>query len=79
MRLVHECFRHTRQWQCLDSCVRALLGLGDDQAGEDAAGLILAQFNGLLFQALLDPDLAIEGDRMRHAQGRLRGVLPKAG
>jgi hypothetical protein len=53
--------------------------LGGDQTGEDAAGLILAQFNGLLFQALLDPDLAIEGDRMRQAQARLRGVLPEAG
>ena len=54
----------------------ALLGLGDDQAGEDAAGLVLALFNGLLFQVLLDPALAIEGERMDRAQARLRGVLP---
>lgn len=53
-----------------------VLGLGDDQAGRDAAGLALALFDGLLFQALLDPDLAIEGERMRHAQARLGSVLP---
>ena len=57
--------------------VAALLDLGTDQAGEDAAGLVLAQFNGLLFQALLDPGLAIEGERMQRAQSRLRGVLPE--
>ena len=56
--------------------VAALLGLGDDQAGSDAGGLVLALFNGLLFQALLDPALAIEGERMRRAQARLSGVLP---
>src|SRR5918998_1617864 len=56
-------------------------GLGDvaeDQAGEDASGLVLAQFYGLLFQTLLDPGLAIEGDRMRRAQARLRTILPVA-
>jgi AcrR family transcriptional regulator len=72
-QLLADGFRRTRP------AVAALLGLGDDQAGEDAAGLILAQFNGLLFQALLDPDLAIEGDRMRQAQARFRRVLPEAG
>lgn len=53
-----------------------LLGLGADAAGHDAAGLVLALFNGLLFHALLDPSLAIEGDRMVKAQARLRRVLP---
>jgi AcrR family transcriptional regulator len=57
--------------------VAALLGLGEDRAGEDAAGLIHSMFTGLLFQALLDPDLAIEGGRMRRAQARLRRVLPE--
>jgi hypothetical protein len=57
----------------------SLLGLGGDQAGQDAAGLVLALFDGLLFQALLDPDLAIEGERMRRAQVRLRRVLPEGG
>ena len=59
--------------------VAALLGLGDDAAGEDAAGLVLALFNGLLFQTLIDPDLAIEGERMERAQARLRRVLPEHG
>jgi AcrR family transcriptional regulator len=53
-----------------------VLGLGSDAAAEDAAGLVLAMFNGLLLQALLDPALEIEGDRMSAAQRRLRGVLP---
>jgi AcrR family transcriptional regulator len=72
-QLLADGFRRTRPE------VAALLGLGSDQAGEDAAGLALAMFNGLLFQALLDPDLAIEGDRMRQAQARLRAVLPASG
>lgn len=72
-QLLADGFRRTRPE------VAALLGLGADQAGEDAAGLTLALFNGLLFQALLDPDLAIEGDRMRQAQARLRAILPESG
>ena len=56
--------------------VASLLGLGDDRAGHDAAGLVLALFDGLLFQVLLDPGLAIEGKRMRQAQARMREVLP---
>jgi AcrR family transcriptional regulator len=56
----------------------SVLGLGEDQAGRDAAGLALALFDGLLFQALLDPDLAIEGERMRRAQARLGTVFPSA-
>jgi AcrR family transcriptional regulator len=56
--------------------VAALLDLGDDQPGEDAAGLLHSMFVGLLFQALLDADLAIEGERMEHAQARLRTALP---
>jgi AcrR family transcriptional regulator len=56
--------------------VAALIGLGEDQTGEDAAGLVHSLFTGLLFQTLLDPDLAIEGRRMNRAQARLRTVLP---
>jgi AcrR family transcriptional regulator len=56
--------------------VAALLGLGEDQAGDDAAGLVLGLFYGLLFQTLLDPALAIEGERMQRAQARLRTILP---
>jgi AcrR family transcriptional regulator len=58
--------------------VAALLGLGSDVAGDDAAGLLLAQFYGLMFQVMLDPALAIEGDRMRRAQERLLLVLPQS-
>lgn len=58
--------------------VAALLGLGQDQAAEDAAGLVHSLFTGLLFQALLDEDLAIEGRRMSRAQARLRKVLPRS-
>ena len=57
--------------------VASLLGLGSDQAGQDAGGLVHALFNGLLFQVLLDPALAIEGERMQRAQTRLRGILPE--
>jgi AcrR family transcriptional regulator len=56
--------------------VAALLGLGDDEAGDDAAGLVLALFYGLLLQVLLDPTLAIDGDRVGAAHSRLRKVLP---
>jgi hypothetical protein len=35
--------------------------LGTDAAGEDAAGLGLAMFHGLLYQVLLDPAFAIGG------------------
>jgi AcrR family transcriptional regulator len=69
--LLTEGFRRTRP------AVASLLGLGSDQAGGDAAGLVLAQFNGLLFQTLLDPSLAIEGGRMDRAQARLRTILPE--
>jgi AcrR family transcriptional regulator len=56
--------------------VAALIGLGSDQAGHDAAGLVLALFHGLLIQVLLDPALGIDGDRMQEAQARLRAILP---
>ena len=57
--------------------VAALLGLGADQAGEDAAGLVLSLFYGLLLQTLLDPALAIEGGRRNRAHARLRTLLPE--
>jgi AcrR family transcriptional regulator len=59
--------------------VASLLGLGADQAGEDAAGLLLSLFHGLLLQVLLDPALAIDGERMEAAQLRLLRVLPDRG
>jgi AcrR family transcriptional regulator len=48
--------------------VAALLGLGDDP---DAGGVVLALFNGLLLQALLDPALVLEGERLQEALARL--------
>lgn len=63
-------FRKTRP------ALAATLRLGDDQAGHDAAGLILSMFDGLLFQTLLDPDLAIDGTRLDQAHVRLRSLLP---
>jgi AcrR family transcriptional regulator len=68
--LLSEGFRHTRP------NVAAVLDLGDDRAGEDAAGLVHSLFTGLLFQTLLDPGLAIEGERMELALTRLRTALP---
>jgi len=57
--------------------VASVLGLGNDQAAQDAAGLVLALFDGLLFQVLLDPALAIDGDRMEQAKARFRRILPE--
>lgn len=59
--------------------IAALLGLGGDRPGEDAAGLVHSLFVGLLFQVLLDPSLGIEGKRMEQAQARLTRVLPDPG
>jgi hypothetical protein len=53
-----------------------VLGLPAGDDGEAAAGLVLAMFNGLLFQAQLDPALAIEGKRMEGALAGLGGLLP---
>jgi AcrR family transcriptional regulator len=71
--MLAEGFRHTRP------NVAALLGLGGDRTGEDAAGLVHSLFTGLLFQVLLDPELAIDGKRMERAQARLLRVLPDHG
>jgi AcrR family transcriptional regulator len=56
--------------------VAALLGLGRDRVGEEAGGLVLALFHGLLFQSLLDPGLAVEGERLQQAQARMLRALP---
>jgi AcrR family transcriptional regulator len=70
--LLTDGFRRTRP------NLAAALGFGDDRVGEDAAGLVHAMFTGLLFQTLLAPDLAIEGERLERAQARLRTALPAA-
>jgi AcrR family transcriptional regulator len=56
--------------------IASLLDLGDDQAGVDAGGLVLAIFYGLLLQVDLDPTLAIDGKRLARAQLRLLSVFP---
>jgi AcrR family transcriptional regulator len=66
-----EGYRRTRP------ALARVLGLGEDVAAEDAAGLALAMFNGVIFQGLLDPVLAIKGKRMERAQARLREALPE--
>lgn len=63
-RLV-EGFLHTRPRVAL------LLGLGDDDAGTDAGGLVHALFTGLLVQSLLSEDLVIDGDRIMAALYRV--------
>jgi len=70
-RLV-EGFTHTRP------ALAAVLGFGEDETAADAAALVLALFHGLLLQRLLDPGLAIEGERLERAQARLREALPTA-
>lgn len=72
-RNLAEGFHRTRQ------SVASVLGLGRDRAGRDAAGLMVALFNGLLFQVLLDPSLGIEGSRMIGAWKRLLGILADGG
>jgi hypothetical protein len=57
--------------------VAAVLRLGEDETANDAAGLVLAMFHGMLSQVLLDSSLAIDGERMKKAQTRLRVVLPE--
>ncbi|MGH9025737.1 MAG: TetR/AcrR family transcriptional regulator [Acidimicrobiia bacterium] len=70
--LLADGFRRTRP------NLAQLLDLGSDDTGDDAAGLVLALFYGLLLQVLVDPELSIDGRRMDAAQARLGAVLPKA-
>lgn len=63
--LIVEGIRRTRPQ------VAQLIGFGDDAVGQDTGGLVLSMFYGLLLQTLLEPDLAIEGDRLTQAMLRL--------
>ena len=65
----------TRGFQRTRKNLASVLGLGGGRAGEDAAGMLLALFYGLLFQGLLDPSLVIDVSRMKRAQTRLRTLL----
>jgi len=49
----------------------AVLSLGDDATGADAAGLLLAMFHGMLVQTLLDEHLAIDGARLEAGLARM--------
>jgi AcrR family transcriptional regulator len=53
-----EGFMHTRP------NIAALLGLGDDDIGTDAGGLVHALFTGLLVQSLLSHELNLDADRI---------------
>jgi AcrR family transcriptional regulator len=55
--------------------VARLLDLGDDEAGIDAGALVLALFDGMLLQVMLDPALTIDGKRFDRAQRRLLRLL----
>ncbi|MEV6110190.1 TetR/AcrR family transcriptional regulator [Streptomyces sp. NPDC051940] len=59
--------------------VAGLLGLGADRTGNDAAGLVLALFHGLMIQVLLAPDLAVDEPYASAAYARLRTLLPEDG
>jgi AcrR family transcriptional regulator len=52
----------------------AVLGLGDDAAGADAAGLLLAMFHGMLVQTMLDDHLAIDGARLESGLARMNAA-----
>lgn len=51
--------------------VAQLIRLGEDETGTDAGSLVLSMFYGLLLQAVLQPDLAMGGDRLDRAIDRL--------
>jgi AcrR family transcriptional regulator len=54
--------------------IARLLNLGDDQAGIDAGALVLALFDGLMLQAVVDPALALDSKRFERAQRRLMEI-----
>lgn len=53
------------------AAIAGLIGLGEDGAGADAASLLLAVFDGLLIQAMLDPSQRLSTARVAAAQARL--------
>jgi AcrR family transcriptional regulator len=55
--------------------VATALALGDDPPAQDAAGLAMALFYGLLVQTLLDPTLTIDDPRLPAARTRLATLL----
>ncbi|WP_433207331.1 TetR/AcrR family transcriptional regulator [Nocardia sp. CA-107356] len=55
----------------LRPAMAAAFSLGDDRAADDAAGIIMAIFDGLLVQAVLDPGQILDPQRVAAAQRRL--------
>ncbi|MFD4421994.1 TetR/AcrR family transcriptional regulator [Agromyces sp. NPDC058484] len=64
-----EGFMHTRPR------VAKLLGLGDDDIGTDAGGLVHALFTGLLVQSLLSDELSLDADRVVTAFHRIAETI----
>lgn len=54
--------------------VALLLGLGNDRDATDAASLVLATFDGLLIQAVLDPKGGIDSEAVKRGITRLNEV-----
>jgi AcrR family transcriptional regulator len=55
--------------------VAALLGLGADELGADAGGLVHAMFTGLLVQSLISEKLDIEAERVVNGLRRVGDAL----
>jgi AcrR family transcriptional regulator len=70
--MLAESFRSAR------ANVVAMLDLGADRAGGDAATVLLATFDGLLIRALLHPEFSINTERMAAAGRRLYKFAPDA-
>ncbi|MFC9355757.1 TetR/AcrR family transcriptional regulator [Rhodococcus sp. NPDC057014] len=60
-------------YSVLRSALAAEFGLGADDTGNDAAGIVMAIFDGLLVQALLDPSQLLDPERVAAAVPRLFG------
>ncbi len=69
-RMLAESFRSAR------ANVVRMLDLGEDRAGEDAAAILIATFDGFLIRALLHPEFSIDTQRMTAAGRRLLKFAP---
>lgn len=73
MSLHDDTVRHTlaEGFRRARPALAAVLSLGDDATGADAAGLLLAMFHGMLVQTMLDEHLAIDGARLEAGLARM--------
>jgi len=60
-----------RAYEASRKSVATLLGLGEDRAATDAAALLLATFDGLLIQALMDETRPVEAEAIGGGMQRL--------